>query len=115
MHVPAFSVTEIESRGGRRQMSDDRGHTERAFDSQRSIDLFLRYFDLLVGHFRPCHPIPTDEASPNECKDFARASRRNTDIGPLTLSHRVVMAPLTRLRSKIPGDIPWALPKLVPG
>jgi N-ethylmaleimide reductase len=27
-------------------------------------------------------------------------------IGPLTLSHRVVMAPLTRLRSKIPGDIP---------
>jgi N-ethylmaleimide reductase len=27
-------------------------------------------------------------------------------IGPLTLSHRVVMAPLTRLRSKTPGDIP---------
>ena len=27
-------------------------------------------------------------------------------VGPLTLSHRVVMAPLTRLRSKIPGDIP---------
>jgi N-ethylmaleimide reductase len=27
-------------------------------------------------------------------------------VGPLTLSHRVVMAPLTRLRSKIPGDVP---------
>jgi N-ethylmaleimide reductase len=27
-------------------------------------------------------------------------------VGPLTLSHRVVMAPLTRLRSQIPGDIP---------
>ena len=27
-------------------------------------------------------------------------------VGPLTLSHRVVMAPLTRLRSKVPGDIP---------
>jgi N-ethylmaleimide reductase len=27
-------------------------------------------------------------------------------VGPLTLSHRVVMAPLTRLRAKIPGDIP---------
>ena len=30
-------------------------------------------------------------------------------IGPLTLAHRIVMAPLTRLRSKIPGDIPVAL------
>jgi N-ethylmaleimide reductase len=27
-------------------------------------------------------------------------------VGPLTLSHRVVMAPLTRLRSKVPGDVP---------
>ena len=27
-------------------------------------------------------------------------------VGPLTLSHRVVMAPLTRLRSDQPGDIP---------
>jgi N-ethylmaleimide reductase len=27
-------------------------------------------------------------------------------VGPLTLSHRIVMAPLTRLRSKVPGDIP---------
>jgi N-ethylmaleimide reductase len=27
-------------------------------------------------------------------------------VGPLTLSHRVVMAPLTRLRSQIPGDVP---------
>jgi N-ethylmaleimide reductase len=27
-------------------------------------------------------------------------------VGPLMLSHRVVMAPLTRLRSKVPGDVP---------
>jgi N-ethylmaleimide reductase len=27
-------------------------------------------------------------------------------LGALTLSHRVVMAPLTRLRSEQPGDIP---------
>jgi 2,4-dienoyl-CoA reductase-like NADH-dependent reductase (Old Yellow Enzyme family) len=27
-------------------------------------------------------------------------------VGPMTLSHRVVMAPLTRSRSKQPGDIP---------
>jgi N-ethylmaleimide reductase len=30
-------------------------------------------------------------------------------VGPLTLSHRVVMAPLTRLRSQIPGDVPVEL------
>src|SRR5258705_1587987 len=30
-------------------------------------------------------------------------------VGPLTLSHRVVMAPLTRSRSEQPGDIPGAL------
>jgi len=30
-------------------------------------------------------------------------------IGPLALSHRVVMAPLTRSRSEQPGDIPGAL------
>ena len=30
-------------------------------------------------------------------------------IGPLALSHRIVMAPLTRLRSQVPGDIPVAL------
>jgi N-ethylmaleimide reductase len=30
-------------------------------------------------------------------------------IGPLTLEHRVVMAPLTRSRSEQPGDIPGAL------
>jgi N-ethylmaleimide reductase len=30
-------------------------------------------------------------------------------IGPFTLSHRVVMAPLTRLRSEQPGDIPGDL------
>src|SRR5882672_12524452 len=30
-------------------------------------------------------------------------------IGPLTLSHRVVMAPLTRSRSEQPGDIPGSL------
>jgi N-ethylmaleimide reductase len=29
-----------------------------------------------------------------------------TQIGPITLSHRVVMAPLTRSRSLQPGDIP---------
>jgi N-ethylmaleimide reductase len=29
-----------------------------------------------------------------------------TQIGPITLSHRVVMAPLTRSRSLRPGDIP---------
>ena len=27
-------------------------------------------------------------------------------IGVLKLSHRIVMAPLTRLRSQIPGDVP---------
>jgi 2,4-dienoyl-CoA reductase-like NADH-dependent reductase (Old Yellow Enzyme family) len=27
-------------------------------------------------------------------------------VGLITLSHRVVMAPLTRLRSEVPGDIP---------
>ena len=30
-------------------------------------------------------------------------------LGPLTLSHRVVMAPLTRSRSQQPGDIPGDL------
>jgi N-ethylmaleimide reductase len=27
-------------------------------------------------------------------------------VGPLSLSHRVIMAPLTRSRSQQPGDIP---------
>ena len=31
------------------------------------------------------------------------------NIGPLTLKHRVVMAPLTRSRSEQPGDIPGDL------
>jgi N-ethylmaleimide reductase len=31
------------------------------------------------------------------------------EIGPTTLAHRVVMAPLTRLRSVIPGDVPGPL------
>jgi N-ethylmaleimide reductase len=30
-------------------------------------------------------------------------------IGPISLKHRVVMAPLTRSRSEQPGDIPGAL------
>ena len=30
-------------------------------------------------------------------------------IGPITLKHRVVMAPLTRSRSEQPGDIPGGL------
>src|SRR5260370_8813295 len=30
-------------------------------------------------------------------------------IGPLALSHRVVMAPLTRSRSEQPGDVPGKL------
>jgi N-ethylmaleimide reductase len=30
-------------------------------------------------------------------------------VGPYTLSHRVVMAPLTRMRSELPGDIPGKL------
>ena len=30
-------------------------------------------------------------------------------VGPLALSHRVVMAPFTRLRSQIPGDVPVGL------
>ena len=30
-------------------------------------------------------------------------------IGPITLQHRVVMAPLTRSRSEQPGDIPGSL------
>ena len=31
------------------------------------------------------------------------------NLGPITLPHRVVMAPLTRLRSAQPGDIPTDL------
>jgi 2,4-dienoyl-CoA reductase-like NADH-dependent reductase (Old Yellow Enzyme family) len=31
------------------------------------------------------------------------------NIGPVTLKHRVVMAPLTRSRSEQPGDIPGDL------
>jgi N-ethylmaleimide reductase len=31
------------------------------------------------------------------------------EIGPITLQHRVVMAPLTRSRSEQPGDIPGKL------
>ncbi|BDI32466.1 alkene reductase [Capsulimonas corticalis] len=31
------------------------------------------------------------------------------EIGPYTLAHRVVMAPLTRLRSETPGDVPGDL------
>jgi len=30
-------------------------------------------------------------------------------VGPMTLSHRVVMAPLTRSRSQQPGDVPGDL------
>ncbi len=30
-------------------------------------------------------------------------------MGDLTLHNRVVMAPLTRMRSQQPGNIPWAL------
>lgn len=30
-------------------------------------------------------------------------------LGDLTLSNRIIMAPLTRMRSKQPGNIPWAL------
>ena len=30
-------------------------------------------------------------------------------VGALELSHRVVMAPLTRLRSELPGDVPGPL------
>ena len=30
-------------------------------------------------------------------------------VGALELSHRVVMAPLTRLRSELPGDLPGPL------
>jgi N-ethylmaleimide reductase len=33
----------------------------------------------------------------------------NTNIGPVQLKHRVVMAPLTRMRSEMPGDIPGDL------
>ncbi|WP_338121137.1 hypothetical protein [Burkholderia multivorans] len=30
-------------------------------------------------------------------------------LGPLTLAHRVVMAPLTRMRAGLPGNVPHAL------
>src|SRR5437868_3238764 len=33
----------------------------------------------------------------------------SVQIGPYSLSHRVVMAPLTRLRAELPGDIPGDL------
>ena len=32
-----------------------------------------------------------------------------THLGALSLKHRIVMAPLTRLRSRQPGDVPNAL------
>ena len=34
---------------------------------------------------------------------------RPLSLGALQLAHRVVMAPLTRLRSRQPGDVPQAL------
>ena len=33
----------------------------------------------------------------------------NLKIGNLTLPNRIIMAPLTRMRSKQPGNIPWEL------
>src|SRR5580693_1329698 len=30
----------------------------------------------------------------------------SVQVGPMVLSHRVVMAPLTRMRSEQPGDVP---------
>lgn len=43
-------------------------------------------------------------STPSKSKLFT-----SVQVGPLTLSHRVVMAPLTRLRSEQPGDIPGDL------
>ena len=34
---------------------------------------------------------------------------RNFTLGDLQLPNRILMAPLTRSRSKQPGDIPWEL------
>ena len=31
------------------------------------------------------------------------------NLGPLTLPNRVLMAPLTRMRAQMPGNIPWDL------
>lgn len=31
------------------------------------------------------------------------------DLGPLTLSNRLIMPPLTRMRASMPGNIPWKL------
>src|SRR5258708_2779053 len=44
-------------------------------------------------------------------REATRAQRLFTpvQVGPLTLTHRVVMAPLTRSRSEQPGDIPGDL------
>src|ERR1700722_20043409 len=39
----------------------------------------------------------------------------STQLGALTLKHRVVMPPLTRLRSRQPGDVPHALNALYYG
>ena len=36
-------------------------------------------------------------------------------VGPITLSHRIVMAPLTRMRATIPGEAPTALNALYYG
>jgi N-ethylmaleimide reductase len=47
-------------------------------------------------------PAPANHVSSESVKTLFSPIR----VGPLALSHRVVMAPLTRLRSKIPGDIP---------
>ena len=30
-------------------------------------------------------------------------------LGSITLKNRIIMAPLTRMRSKQPGNIPWSL------
>jgi len=41
-------------------------------------------------------------------ENFVQKLFTPTQIGPLRLEHRVVMAPLTRSRSQQPGEIPSA-------
>ena len=56
--------------------------------------------------------IPVDGGSKLRAQEMTMKSHDHqklfspTQIGPITLSHRVVMAPLTRSRSLQPGDIP---------
>ncbi|MCK1367317.1 alkene reductase [Bradyrhizobium sp. 62] len=51
-------------------------------------------------HVRALHPVPNGEANP---------LFQGCQLGPFSLPHRVVMAPLTRSRARQPGNVPSPL------